>query len=303
LDNVFRGIPVSDETKAAIAARYARFGGVSPINAETRAFISALKVELDANGPALPIYWGNRNWHPFLEDAFEQMSRDGVRRAIACITSVFSSYSSCRKYRENLYEAAASVANPPIVDRLRSPFNHPLFIEAVAARVSEALERVPAERRDAVPLLFTAHSLPESMARRSPYEAQLDQACRCFSWLTACPGLWRSGSLTRRSSIKRDASSATRSSISAGGSSIRATTHATAPSRGSGRISPRCWSSSRRKATRTSSSCRSASSATISRSCSISITRPPRSPVRTGSTSCARRRSARTPRTCRWCAT
>ncbi len=178
LDNVFRGIPVTDETKAAVAERYARFDGVSPINAETRAFISALKVELDANGPALPIYWGNRNWHPYLHDAFEQMSRDGVRRAIAYITSVFSSYSGCRKYRENLYEAAASVENPPIVDRLRSPFNHPLFIEAAAARVSEAFERIPAERRTAVPLLFTAHSLPESMARRSPYEAQLEQACR-----------------------------------------------------------------------------------------------------------------------------
>src|SRR5690606_17958236 len=152
--------------------------GVSPINAETRAFISALKVELDANGPALPIYWGNRNWHPYLHDAFEQMSRDGVRRAIAYITSVFSSYSGCRKYRENLYEAAASVENPPIVDRLRSPFNHPLFIEAAAARVSEAFERIPAERRTAVPLLFTAHSLPESMARRPPYDAQLAPACR-----------------------------------------------------------------------------------------------------------------------------
>src|SRR5690606_16998089 len=104
LDNVFRGLRVTDETKARIAERYALFGGVSPINAETRKFIDALRQELDTRGPALPIYWGNRNWHPYLTEAFEQMSRDGVRRAIAYVTSVFSSYSSCRKYRENLYE-------------------------------------------------------------------------------------------------------------------------------------------------------------------------------------------------------
>ena len=178
LDNVFRGLRVTDETKARIAERYALFGGVSPINAETRKFIDALRQELDTRGPALPIYWGNRNWHPYLTEAFEQMSRDGVRRAIAYVTSVFSSYSSCRKYREDLYEAAQTVANPPIVDRLRSPFNHPLFIEAVADRVTDALNRLPPERRDATPLIFTAHSLPESMARHAPYEAQLLEACR-----------------------------------------------------------------------------------------------------------------------------
>lgn len=178
LDNVFRGIRVTDETKAAIAERYQLFGGVSPINEQMRAFIEALRHELAANGPALPIYWGNRNWEPFLADAFAQMSRDGVRHAIAYVTSTFSSYSSCRKYREDLYEAAATVPNPPKVDRLRSHFNHPLFISAVAARVTEALERLPPERREHAPILFTAHSLPDSMARRAPYEAQLDSACR-----------------------------------------------------------------------------------------------------------------------------
>jgi ferrochelatase len=178
LDNVFRGLRVTDETKAKIAERYARFGGVSPINAETRKFIDALRRELDEHGPALPIYWGNRNWHPYLDEAFEKMSRDGVRRAIAYVTSAFSSYSSCRKYRENLFDAAQSVASPPHIDRLRTPFNHPLFIEAAAARAKEALQRLPQERRDATPLLFTAHSLPESMARHAPYEAQLAEACR-----------------------------------------------------------------------------------------------------------------------------
>ncbi|HEX7080778.1 MAG TPA: ferrochelatase [Gammaproteobacteria bacterium] len=178
LDNVFRGIEVGPATRAKIAERYARFGGVSPINAETRAFIAALRSELDAHGPALPIYWGNRNWHPLLEEAFADMQRDGVKRAIAYVTSTFSSYSGCRKYRENLYQAAHSVERPPIVDRLRSGYNHPGFIEAVADRVAEALQRLPAERRDGTPVLFTAHSLPLAMARRSPYEAQLNEACR-----------------------------------------------------------------------------------------------------------------------------
>lgn len=178
LDNVFKGLRVTDETKAKIAERYMLFGGVSPINTETRKFIDALRVELDARGPALPIYWGNRNWHPYLSEAFEKMSRDGVRRAIAYVTSVFSSYSSCRKYRENLFDAAQTVANPPVIDRLRSPFNHPLFIEAVVGRVTEAFDRLPAERRETAQILFTAHSLPESMARHAPYEAQLREACR-----------------------------------------------------------------------------------------------------------------------------
>ena len=178
LENVFRGIPVTEETKTKIAERYARFGGVSPINSQTSAFIDALRVELDARGPSLPIYWGNRNWHPLLDDAFRQMCRDGVRRAIAYVTSTFSSYSGCRKYRENLYDASRTVANPPAVDRLRSGYNHPGFIEAAAERVGEALQELAPQKRDATTLLFTAHSLPLSMARHSPYEAQLDASCR-----------------------------------------------------------------------------------------------------------------------------
>lgn len=178
LDNVFRGIPVTDETKARIAERYLRFGGVSPINAHTRAFIDALRHDLDRRGLALPIYWGNRNWHPLLGDTFAQMSRDGVRRAIAYVTSTFSSYSGCRKYREDLYEAMQGLDAPPSVDRLRSGFNHPGFIEAFADRVREALDRIAPERRAATPVVFTAHSLPQSMARHAPYEAQLREACQ-----------------------------------------------------------------------------------------------------------------------------
>jgi protoporphyrin/coproporphyrin ferrochelatase len=178
LDNVLRGLRVKPETRERIAARYAPFGGVSPINEETRAFVAALRNELDRRGPTLPIYWGNRNWHPFLADAFKQMADDGVERAIAYVTSAFSSYSGCRKYREDLYRAAAAVPHPPVIDRLRMPFNHPGFIEAVADRAAEALARFAPEHRAGTPILFTAHSLPESMAANCAYEAQLESSCR-----------------------------------------------------------------------------------------------------------------------------
>ncbi|WP_428100949.1 ferrochelatase [Candidatus Rariloculus sp.] len=175
LDNVLRGLPIKPETKARIAARYDAFGGVSPINTRTREFIAALQSELDSRGPALPIYWGNRNWHPLLPEAFEQMARDGIERAIAFVTSTFSSYSGCRKYREDLHAASGGVAGAPTVDKLRLGFNHPGFIEACCDRVTEALEQLPEARRINAPILFTAHSLPQSMARRATYEVQLTE--------------------------------------------------------------------------------------------------------------------------------
>jgi ferrochelatase len=178
LDNVFKGLRVSDDTKRRIAARYEAFGGVSPINAHTRTFIAALQDALNRNGPALPIYWGNRNWHPFLTDTLAQMAKDGIRHAIAYVTSTFSSYSGCRRYREDLHAAVAGLPNAPVIDKLRSGFNHPGFITAVCDRVSAALEQLPAERRASTPILFTAHSLPESMARHCAYETQLGEACQ-----------------------------------------------------------------------------------------------------------------------------
>jgi ferrochelatase len=178
LDNVFRGLRVTPETKAHIAKRYDQFGGVSPINGHTRALIKALQQELDSHGPALPIYWGNRNWHPLLPDTIEQLAHAGVRRALAFVTSTFSSYSGCRKYREDLYEAASAVQNAPQIDKLRVGYNHPGFIEAMADRVEEALARLPEPERGNALVLFTAHSLPESMARTSRYQAQLQASCR-----------------------------------------------------------------------------------------------------------------------------
>ena len=177
LDNVFRGLRVPPETKAHIAKRYEQVGGVSPINAHTRAFIKALQLELDAHGPALPIYWGNRNWHPLLADTVAQMAHAGVRRALAFVTSTFSSYSGCRRYREDLFEAARAIPNAPLFDKLRVPYNHPGFIAAMSDRVTEALDSLPAKKRRNALVLFTAHSLPLAMAQGCEYEAQLAASC------------------------------------------------------------------------------------------------------------------------------
>ena len=178
LDNVFRGLRVPPDTKAHIAKRYEQVGGVSPINAHTRDFIKALQLELDAHGPALPIYWGNRNWHPLLPDTVAQMAHAGVRRALAFVTSSFSSYSGCRRYREDLFEAAHGVPNAPRFDKLRVPYNHPGFIEAMSARVSDALKSLPITKRKHALVLFTAHSLPMAMAQGCAYEEQLRASCR-----------------------------------------------------------------------------------------------------------------------------
>ncbi len=177
LDNVFRGLRVPAETKAQIAKRYELVGGVSPINAHTRAFIKALQLELAAHGPALPIYWGNRNWHPLLADTVAQMAHAGVERALAFVTSTLSSNSGCRRYREELFDAARAIPNPPRFDKLRVPYNHPGFIEAMSARVREALEALRANRREHAVVLFSAHSLPLAMARKCAYEAQLAASC------------------------------------------------------------------------------------------------------------------------------
>jgi ferrochelatase len=190
LDNVFRGMRVPPKTKAEIAKRYEHVGGVSPINAHTRAFIKALQLELDAHGPALPIYWGNRNWHPLLADTVAQMAHAGVKRALAFVTSTFSSYSGCRRYREDLFDAARNVSNAPRFDKLRVPYNHPGFIEAMADRVREALDTLPASKRAHALVLFSAHSLPLTMARGCAYEAQLDVSCRLVAEALKLPR-WR----------------------------------------------------------------------------------------------------------------
>lgn len=178
LDNVLRGLSLPPPAVKGIARRYEAFGGVSPINAHTRELIAAVEQDLAAHAINLPVYWGNRNWHPFLTDTIAEMREAGVKRAIAYVTSTFSSYSGCRRYREDLHAATDGVEGAPRIDKLRYGYNHPGFIAAVADRVREALEQTPSDRRADVPLVFTAHSLPVAMAEHAPYQAQLMEAAR-----------------------------------------------------------------------------------------------------------------------------
>ncbi|MBV9036493.1 MAG: ferrochelatase, partial [Acidobacteriaceae bacterium] len=139
LENVTRGRNIPRERLLEVAEHYYHFGGKSPINDQNRALIAALRNELDAANIKLPIYWGNRNWHPFLADALYEMRADGVKNALAFITSAYSSYSGCRQYRENIAAAQAEVGEgAPKIDKLRVFYNHPGFIEASADRIREA---------------------------------------------------------------------------------------------------------------------------------------------------------------------
>lgn len=177
LDNVLRGLPIKPASKARIAERYHRFGGVSPIAEHTRAFVRALEAALAARGPRLPVYLGNRNWHPLLPDTVARMAGDGIGSALVHVTSTFSSYSGCRRYREDLFAAADGVPQAPRLDRVRFGYNHPGFIAAMADRLGEAFARFP-EADPAPALVFTAHSLPLSMAKGCDYEAELRESCR-----------------------------------------------------------------------------------------------------------------------------
>src|SRR5271169_5283673 len=147
LENVLRGRNVPRERMLTVAEHYYHFEGKSPINQQTRELIAALRAELERNGPKLPIYWGNRNWHPLLPETLRQMNQDGVRRALAFVTSAYSSYSSCRQYREDIGRAQAEVGEgAPVVDKIRAFHNHPGFIEAVADRARHALSQIPHAR-------------------------------------------------------------------------------------------------------------------------------------------------------------
>jgi len=182
LENVLRGKNVPRERMLEVAEHYQHFGGKSPINEQNREFIAALERELAARGPALPVYWGNRNWHPFLADTVRQMQAAGVKRALAFATSAFGSYSGCRQYLEDIDRARAAVgAGAPEIHKLPPFSNHPGFVGAMADRVRTALQSLPEKRRAAAALVYTAHSVPLSMAQSSPYVSQLQEACRAVS--------------------------------------------------------------------------------------------------------------------------
>ena len=176
LENVLRGRNVPRERLLAVAEHYYHFEGRSPINQQTRDLISALETELARHGPKLPVYWGNRNWHPMLADTLRQMNKDGVRHALAFVTSAYSSYSGCRQYREDIARAQSEVGpGAPQIDKLRAFFNHPGFIAATEDRMRDALEQVPENARHNVQVIYTAHSIPVSMANTCDYVRQLEE--------------------------------------------------------------------------------------------------------------------------------
>ncbi len=166
LENVTRGRGIPRERLEQVGEHYFLFGGRSPINDQNRALVAALEKDLDGAGIDLPVYWGNRNWAPYLADTVAQMASDGVRRAACLVTSAYSSWSSCRQYRNDLAEAVASVPEgltPPVLDKIRPYFNHPGFVDVVVDRTVEAVAELPEPVQAVARLVFVTHSVPTSM--------------------------------------------------------------------------------------------------------------------------------------------
>jgi len=168
LENVTRGRGIPKERLEEVGEHYFLFGGKSPINDLNREFIAAVKEDFRGNGIVVPVYWGNRNWEPYLADTIRQMRDDGVTRAACLLTSAYSSYSGCRQYRENLYDAAAEVSadgggDAPRLDRLRHYFNHPGFVEPMVDSTLAALADLKESTRHDARLLFVTHSIPVAM--------------------------------------------------------------------------------------------------------------------------------------------
>ncbi|MHB8865583.1 MAG: ferrochelatase [Pirellulaceae bacterium] len=179
LENVLRGKQVPRERMLEVAEHYYHFDRISPINQQNRDLLVALSAELAEHGPRLPLYWGNRNWTPYLADTLRKMADDGVRRALALVTSAYSSYSGCRQYREDIARARGEVGErAPVVDKIRPFFNHPRLIETLVDRVRESLGQVPSERHATTHLIYTAHSVPMAMANGCDYVRQLRETCR-----------------------------------------------------------------------------------------------------------------------------
>ena len=174
LRNVTAGRNIPEDRLLEVAENYQMFGGRSPLNDQNKRIISALEKSLKEINLDLPIYWGNRNWHPFLTEAIAEMKRDGIKRALAFVASAYSSYSGCRQYRENIEAAKIeSEATEIQIDKIRPFYNHPLFIEANAENLQKALN--DSENAE---IVFTAHSLPLSMANNCSYVEQLTETCR-----------------------------------------------------------------------------------------------------------------------------
>lgn len=185
LANVLRGRRVAPGRVEEVAHHYELFGGISPLTELTMRQAELLRMRLRERGAALPVYVGMRNWHPFLADTLAEMSRAGVRRAVGFIAAAQRSYSSCTQYRENVDAARAALRQAGLADvdivYVGDWHTHPGFIEANADHVRDALDRLPAAVRDRARVVFTAHSIPVTMAERFPYQQQLQETARAVA--------------------------------------------------------------------------------------------------------------------------
>ncbi|GAA4882123.1 ferrochelatase [Saccharopolyspora cebuensis] len=205
LENVTRGRGVPPERLDEVAEHYLHFGGVSPINRLNRDIMAELERQLAAQGRELPLYFGNRNWHPMVEDTVGRMAEDGVRRALVFATSAWGGYSGCKQYHEDIARARAAVGEgAPELVKLRQFFDHPLFVEANADAIRRATEQLPAELREQARLVFTAHSIPERAdeqpgpdGRPHWYSRQVAEAARLVAEQLGAQGhdvVWQSRS-------------------------------------------------------------------------------------------------------------
>jgi protoporphyrin/coproporphyrin ferrochelatase len=178
LENVTRGRGIPRERLEAVSHHYLSLGGVSPINEQNRRLIASLRVELDARGIDLPIYWGNRNWDPFLADELARIHADGHRRVLAIATSAYASYSGCRQYREDLARSLgeAGLAGMLAIGKIRHYFDHPGFVDPFAEGLAAALDELAAAgyAGDEVRVFFTTHSIPSAMAAASGPAGRFD---------------------------------------------------------------------------------------------------------------------------------
>ncbi|WP_369258910.1 ferrochelatase [Geodermatophilus amargosae] len=188
LENVTRGRGVPRERLLDVAEHYHHFGGVSPINEQNEALVAAIEADLAAHGIDLPVYWGNRNWDPYVEDVWQQMTDDGIEHAYVLATSAYASYSGCRQYHEDVARARIAVSSPtrpggPTAEKLPHYFDSSGFVRANADALAAALARLPEEHRGTARLVATAHSIPDAMAAVAgpeghAYEAELTAAAR-----------------------------------------------------------------------------------------------------------------------------
>ncbi len=186
LRRVTSGRNIPEDRLNDVCAHYHHFGGVSPINEQCRRIREALDTELASRGRPLPVYWGNRNWHPLLTDTVTEMAADGIRRALAVVTSAYSSYSGCRQYLEDIEAARADVGETaPAIDKVRAFFDHPGFVAPLADALVDARSKLGLDGDVAV--VFTAHSIPVAMAKDSDYELQLRETVRLVAERSCIP--------------------------------------------------------------------------------------------------------------------